>query len=78
MKDFDKALAASDRALARVYGPRKLSVLSVRTDIYTAKGDTKAARETMAQAIAFAKSLPEGQRSERRIASMEKKLAGMN
>lgn len=78
MKDFDKALAASDRALTRVYGPRKLSVLSVRTDIYTGKGDTKAARETMVEAIAFAKSLPEGQRSERRIAAMEKRLAGMN
>ncbi|HEU4886668.1 MAG TPA: tetratricopeptide repeat protein [Thermoanaerobaculia bacterium] len=77
MKDYDQALAASDRALARVYGPRKLSVLSVRADIYTAKGDTKAARETIAQAIAYAKALPEGQRSERRIASMEKRLAGM-
>jgi tetratricopeptide (TPR) repeat protein len=77
MKDYDKALAASDRAMALVYGPRKLSVLSVRTDIYTGKGDTKAARETMVQAIEYAKSLPEGQRSERRIAAMEKRLAGM-
>lgn len=77
MKDYDKALAASDRALPLVYGPRKLSVLSVRVDIYTGKGDTKAARETMVQAIEYAKSLPEGQRSERRIASMEKRLAGM-
>jgi hypothetical protein len=78
MKDFDKALAASDRALALVYGPRKLAVLSVRTDIYTAKGDKKAARETLVQAIEYAKALPEGQRSERRIASMEKRLAGMD
>jgi len=77
MKDYDKALAASDRAMALVYGPRKLSVLSVRTDIFTGKGDTKAARETMEQAIQFAKSLPEGQRSERRIAALEKRLAGM-
>jgi Tetratricopeptide repeat len=77
MKDYDKALAASDRAMALVYGPRKLSVLSVRTDIFIGKGDTKAARETMEQAIQFAKSLPEGQRSERRIAALEKRLAGM-
>jgi predicted negative regulator of RcsB-dependent stress response len=77
MKEFDKALAASDRAMALVYGPRKLSVLSVRTDIFTGKGDTKAARETMVQAIQYAKSLPEGQRSERRIAALEKRLAGM-
>jgi tetratricopeptide (TPR) repeat protein len=77
MKDYDKALAASDRALPLVYGPRKLSVLSVRVDIYTDKGDTKAARETMVQAIEYAKSLPEGQRSERRIAALEKRLAGL-
>lgn len=77
MKDYDKALAASDRALSHVYGPRKLNVLNVRADIYAEKGDTKAARETIVQAIEYAKALPEGQRSERRIASMEKRLAGM-
>jgi tetratricopeptide (TPR) repeat protein len=77
MKEYDKALAASDRALAKIYGPRKLSVLTTRADIFVAKGDPKAARETIAQAIDYAKSLPEGQRSERRIASLEKKLAGM-
>ncbi|HEX2062752.1 MAG TPA: thiol reductase thioredoxin [Thermoanaerobaculia bacterium] len=77
MKEYDKALAASDRALAKVYGPRKLAVLSVRADIYVAKGDMKAARETLVEAIEFAKSLPEGQRSERRIAAFEKRLAEM-
>ncbi|HEX6096359.1 MAG TPA: tetratricopeptide repeat protein [Thermoanaerobaculia bacterium] len=77
MKQYDLALAASDRALARVYGPRKLAVYSVRADIYVAKGDPKAAKETLAEAIAFAKSLPEGQRSEGRIAGLEKRLASM-
>lgn len=77
MKEYDKALAASDRALARVYGPRKLNVLTLRADIYAEKGDPKAARETIQQAIEYAKSLPEGQRSERRIASLEKRLASM-
>jgi tetratricopeptide (TPR) repeat protein len=77
MKEYDAALAASDRALALVYGPRKLAVLSVRADIFTAKGDKKAAKETIQQAIDHAKSLPEGQRSDRRIAALEKRLAGM-
>ena len=77
MKEYDKALAASDRAMAKVYGPRKLAVLSVRADIYADKGDAKAARETIVQAIEYAKALPEGQRSERRIASFEKRLAAM-
>lgn len=77
MKEYDAALAASDRALALVYGPRKLAVLSVRADIFTAKGDKKAAKETIQQAIDHAKSLPDGQRSDRRIAALEKRLTGM-
>ncbi len=77
MKEHDQALAASDRALKHVYGPRRLTVLSARADIFVAKGDPKAARETIVEAIEYARSLPEGQRSERRIASLEKRLAGM-
>jgi tetratricopeptide (TPR) repeat protein len=74
MKEYDKALAASDRALELVTGPRRLAVFTVRADIYEAKGDPKAARETLEQAIAYAKALPDGQRSDRRIASLEKRL----
>jgi tetratricopeptide (TPR) repeat protein len=77
LKQYDQALAASDRALALVYGPRRINVLSARADIFAAKGDSKAAKETIAVAVAFAKSLPEGQRNERRIASLEKRLASM-
>ncbi|HUP62210.1 MAG TPA: thiol reductase thioredoxin [Thermoanaerobaculia bacterium] len=77
MKEYDKALAASDRALAKVYGPRKILVLTTRADIYLAKGDAKAAKETIAQAVEYAKSLPPGQRSEARIAGLEKRLASM-
>lgn len=74
MKQYDKALAANERALVKVYGPRKLSVFTTRADIYMEKGDKEAARATIALAIEYAKSLPEGQRSERRIASLEKRL----
>jgi len=77
LKEYDKALAASDRAMAKIEGPRRLTVLNVRADIYTAMGNAQAARETVAAAVEYAKSLPEGQRSERRIASLEKKLASM-
>lgn len=41
MKDYDRALAASDRALARAYGPRKINVYSVRSDIYKEKGEDR-------------------------------------
>ena len=74
LKEYDKALAASDRALARVYGPRKITVLRARADIYTAKGDKEGAKRTIQEAIAYAKSLPDGQRSERTIAALEKRL----
>ena len=74
MQQYDNAIAASDRALAKAYGPRRLTVLTARADVFVAKGDPKAARETIEQAIEYAKALPEGQRSERRIAALEKKL----
>ena len=77
MKQWDKALAASDRALAKAYGPRRLLVLQTRADIYKGRGDLDAARRTLEQALAEAKAFPEGQRSERTIASLEKKIAAI-
>jgi tetratricopeptide (TPR) repeat protein len=77
MKRYDDALAASDRAVARVYGPRKLVVLQARADIYVEKGDKESARRTLREAVAYAEALPEGQRSERQIAALKKKLEGM-
>lgn len=76
LKRYDAALAASDTALARVYGPRKLRVLAVRADIYKAMGDTAAARKTVEEALAYAEALPPGQRSEAAILSLKKQLGG--
>jgi tetratricopeptide (TPR) repeat protein len=74
MKDYDKALAASDRALARVYGPRRLQVWRVRADIFEGRGDKEAAKKALAQAIAEAEALPKGQRPDRTIASFKARL----
>ena len=52
----------TDRALARVYGPRKIIVLTTRADIFTGKGDAAAARKTLKEALRYAESLPKGQR----------------
>ena len=71
---WDDALAASDRALALVYGPRRVVVLANRAQIYRDKGDAAMAKKTLEDALAFARSLPEGQRSEQRIADIEKWL----
>ncbi len=77
MKKYDEALAASDRALARAYGPRKIGILQTRAEIYAAKGDPGAAHRTMEETLRYAEGLPPGQRSEKTIASLRKKLEAM-
>jgi len=74
MKKYDEALAASDRALLRAYGPRKLVILGVRADIYDKKGDPAGAKKTREDALAWAESLPKEQVSERQIAALKKQL----
>jgi tetratricopeptide (TPR) repeat protein len=74
MKKWPEALAASDRALAMAYGPRRLSLLNTRADIFAGMGDTLQARATLEGALAEARALPEGQRSEATLAALTKKL----
>jgi tetratricopeptide (TPR) repeat protein len=75
MKQYDRALAASDRALAMSYGPRKLGFLRTRVDIYMDMGNREAARKTLENTIAYAKSLPKEQVRAATIAALEKKLS---
>jgi len=74
MKEWDKAVAAADRALLRLYGPRKLRVLEIKADALKGKGDLAGARRTIEEAVAFAEALPPGQRSDDRVAALRKKL----
>jgi tetratricopeptide (TPR) repeat protein len=74
MKRWDEALAASDRALSKAYGPRRLLVLTTRAEIFAGKGDAAAARQALEQALREAETLPPGQRSEKSIATLKKKL----
>lgn len=75
MKKYPEAIAASDRALAKVYGPRTLGLLNTRTDIYLGMQDTLSARKTVERALATVEGLPAEQRSERTVASLKKRLA---
>jgi tetratricopeptide (TPR) repeat protein len=75
MGKWKEALAASDRALAKAYGPRRLGYLRTRASIYVDRGDTVKARATLDGALKEAEALPEGQRSERRIEQLKKSLA---
>ena len=77
MKKWDEALVASDRALAKVYGPRKLGIYSARADILSGKGDRDGARRTLEEALFYADSLPAEQRSEGTLAALRKKLEAL-
>lgn len=78
MKRWNDALAASDRALRKIYGPRRLRVLQARADSYVGLGDTARARSTLEEAVAAAEAMPPGQRSESTIASIKKKVAALS
>lgn len=77
MRDWDRALAASDRAMRLAYGPRKLLIYQTRADILEGRRDAAGARQVMTEAVAFAEALPEGQRSERTIQSLRHRLETM-
>lgn len=71
---WDEALAASDRALARAYGPRLLVVYRARVAILTGRGDRAGARDVLEKAIATLEALPEGQRPMSGIRAFRKQL----
>lgn len=78
MKKYDEGLAASDRAMARAYGPRKLVVYRTRAGLYKDKGDAAAAKKTLEEMLGYAEGLPKEQVSERTIASIKKQLEAAN
>jgi tetratricopeptide (TPR) repeat protein len=75
LRQYDDALAASDRALAKAYGPRRLQILNARADIYLAKGDKAAARKTLGDAADYFKQLPKSHQSATVLTAIEKKLS---
>ncbi|MCI0569951.1 MAG: tetratricopeptide repeat protein [Myxococcaceae bacterium] len=74
MGRLDEALAASDRAVARAYGPRKVRILNDRGDILLARGDRSGARTSYAEALALGQSLPKPQQPRRELRRAEAKL----
>jgi tetratricopeptide (TPR) repeat protein len=77
MKRYDEALKASDRALAKAYGPRRMRLYNNRVDAYVGLGDSTAARQTLEKAIAEGEALPEAQRPTGSITSFKKRLTAM-
>jgi hypothetical protein len=73
---LDDAKAAADRALAKCAGgPRKLRLFETKADLLDRLGDHAARKQTLVAALAFARALPKVQRSERRIAALERAVA---
>jgi tetratricopeptide (TPR) repeat protein len=78
MKQWREALAASDEALARAYGPRQFLVLNTRADIQLGMGDKTAAEKTLNDALAKAEAMPDGQKSEGTINNLKRRIAKLN
>jgi hypothetical protein len=74
---LDEALAASDRALAKVYGPRRIRVLLVRADIHLARGAPAQARRTLEGALVVYRALPSAQQHPRQLAAIERQLESL-
>ena len=74
MSRWPEALAASDEALARAYGPRQFLVLNTRADIQLGMGDKDAAAKTLNDGLAKAQAMPDGQRSDATIKSFQRRI----
>jgi tetratricopeptide (TPR) repeat protein len=74
----DEALAATDRALERAYGPRKLRVYTTRADILEQRGDREALERTLREALAHARSLAGPLARRQSVEALERRLAGLD
>jgi tetratricopeptide (TPR) repeat protein len=71
---YDQALRAADRAMSKVYGPRKLNVYETKANIYLKKGDRQSAVRVLEEGLRAAESLPKAQRSEKAVARLQASL----
>lgn len=76
-RQYDAALAASRRALARAYGPRKLRLWSLQADVLVAKGDTAGARASLRAAIDFAHRLTRAESYRKQVETIQRRLDEM-
>jgi tetratricopeptide (TPR) repeat protein len=77
MGKLDDALAASDRALSKAYGPRRLRILDMKAKVQLEKGDRAGAKATIAEGVKIASELPASQHGPQLLARWQKKLAEM-
>ena len=73
---YDDALAASDRALGKAYGARKLRIFEARADTFAKKGNAAAAKATLEEAVRYAGTLPDAQRPAAYVEQLRRKANG--
>jgi tetratricopeptide (TPR) repeat protein len=74
---LDRAKAAVDRAVAKVYGPRALSVLTLAADIAKARRDLAGERAALQQALARTADAPLSPAQRQMRAGLEKRLQAL-
>ncbi len=75
MGKYDEALQACERALKKVYGPRKIRVLETKASVLAKKGDAAGQKKVLTEALEYAKALPNGQRSEKTLKRLSDAVA---
>jgi hypothetical protein len=61
----DQALAAAERAVKLIYGPRKGRALTVVADVHKARGDVKSEKAARQAVVDFYAALPAGHKNEK-------------
>jgi len=74
LKRYDEGLKEAGRALALVYGPRKLRVYLLEADLLAAKGDKNGALATLREAETYGAALPPPERPTHDLAEVERRI----
>jgi tetratricopeptide (TPR) repeat protein len=77
-KRYDDGLAAVDRALAKVYGPRTLRLYDLKSDILADKGDRTGAKNALEKGLTAARALPKEQRRPESEARLQQKIEALH
>jgi tetratricopeptide (TPR) repeat protein len=72
MGRYDDSLQACERALGKVYGPRRLRIEETRATAYRRKGDLASARRVLEEAVRAGEALPRSTRAESATAHLRK------
>jgi hypothetical protein len=72
---YADGLSALERALHLAYGPRRISLLTLKADLLLGAGRKDEARQVLVDQLAQYRALPEGQRSAAREKQVEQRLA---